>query len=214
MEIFTSSIYLVHESGMKHKAPQNRENAILSSPEFLKTPRDKREDWIRKIAETGVLPKNRDLLEFVFHFFSEKKAKEILMLPQCEFLLDKARLNSQAKKTYPQFLVSLNLTTTKKYRYYVDSFLKTASISEWRAYYLKKTNEVTSIASEDTKVKQGKKDFSREDEMIIDIDPGTASDEFIAELLKDLSMVYRTMGGSGLNFSLEGTYQIEEKANV
>lgn len=43
------------------------------------------------------------------------------------------------------------------------------------------------------------------------VDPGTAPPEDIADVLSDLSILYRKMGGSGINFSLKGIHIVEEE---
>ena len=45
----------------------------------------------------------------------------------------------------------------------------------------------------------------------ITVDPGTAPPEDIADVLSDLSILYRKMGGSGINFSLKGIHIVEEE---
>lgn len=42
------------------------------------------------------------------------------------------------------------------------------------------------------------------------IDAGTASDQQIADVLSDLSLLYRAVGGSGINFTLSGVYELSE----
>jgi len=42
----------------------------------------------------------------------------------------------------------------------------------------------------------------------ISIDQGSASDDKIAELLADISILYRMMGGSGINFEPSGVHHI------
>ena len=44
----------------------------------------------------------------------------------------------------------------------------------------------------------------------IDIDPGTAPPEEIADILSDLSILYRLYGGSGITFTLDGVLNITE----
>ncbi|WP_118975751.1 hypothetical protein [Taibaiella koreensis] len=47
------------------------------------------------------------------------------------------------------------------------------------------------------------------DKVDVDIDRGTASDEQIADILSELSLLNRMMGGSGINFELTGIFNLE-----
>lgn len=52
---------------------------------------------------------------------------------------------------------------------------------------------------------------SNHDKLLIEVNSGDATPEEIAEILSDISILYRRMGGSGLNLSVEG---VKEKKEV
>ncbi len=56
---------------------------------------------------------------------------------------------------------------------------------------------------------------SIDSEIVIELDPGNASNELIAELLADISLLYRFKeGGSGINFQLSNILQLKTKVGV
>jgi len=53
------------------------------------------------------------------------------------------------------------------------------------------------------RILEGLEKYTGREQLQITVSPGTATPEQIGELLAEISILYRMMGGSGLNFSKE-----------
>jgi len=57
------------------------------------------------------------------------------------------------------------------------------------------------MANREKQILEGLKKFSGKEKLEITVSPGTATSEQIGELLAEISILYRMMGGAGLTFS-------------
>jgi len=56
--------------------------------------------------------------------------------------------------------------------------------------------------------------FGENPQLQLIIDQGSAPPELISGILADLSLIYREMGGSGINFAPDGVLKVKERADV
>ncbi|MEL6975171.1 MAG: hypothetical protein AAGL29_07220 [Bacteroidota bacterium] len=156
------------------------------------------EKRIETLLQTGILLRFNDALDFLQKYRETSRA--------AAYFKNDSALTSAYLEIFQTMYFSPTygaIITVSELLYTVKPFL---SRKEYQNYNRTVGNSFVELPQyiEEDAFKLGMNSRYKPIEFELMIDPGNAPPELVAEFFAELSLLYRLMGGSGLNFSLEG----------